>query len=163
MRSLRWRDTRGCDWPRMATSSLTVSSASLEQAEDPQPRLLAGRLEAGEQGGKGRRRRVGREAIFRHKDMFMSKARLAQGQNVGRRELACVPLTSKRRRQRHSLRLSTRRAACGLRSSHLTSRAKFSAARRSGLLRIRLSSSASRRQAPDGSAVRPRLSSSRRT
>ena len=25
--SLRWRDTRGCDWPRMATSSLTVSSA----------------------------------------------------------------------------------------------------------------------------------------
>ena len=26
--SLRWRETRGCDWPRMATSSLTVSSAS---------------------------------------------------------------------------------------------------------------------------------------
>ena len=27
-RSFKWRDTRGCDWPRMATSSLTVSSAS---------------------------------------------------------------------------------------------------------------------------------------
>ena len=26
--SRRWRETRGCDWPRMATSSLTVSSAT---------------------------------------------------------------------------------------------------------------------------------------
>ena len=26
--SRRWRETRGCDWPRMATSSLTVSSAA---------------------------------------------------------------------------------------------------------------------------------------
>ena len=30
--SFRWRDTRGCDWPRMATSSLTASSASASSA-----------------------------------------------------------------------------------------------------------------------------------
>ena len=39
--SFRWRETRGCDWPRMATSSLTVSSRLAEgtacAAASPRP------------------------------------------------------------------------------------------------------------------------------
>ena len=50
----------------------------VEQAKDAQPRLLARRLEAGEQGGKGERPR--RSAIFRHKHIFMSNVASAQAQ-----------------------------------------------------------------------------------
>ena len=49
----------------------------LEQAKDPEPRLLARRLEIGEQSGKGNRRR--RHARSRHKHIFMSKPTKAQG------------------------------------------------------------------------------------
>jgi hypothetical protein len=64
---------------------------------------------------------------------------------------------------RHSIKLSSNRAACGLSASHVISRAKPSASRRLGFVRMRLSSSASRRQAPGGSAATLRLSRSRRT
>ncbi len=49
----------------------------VEQAEDPQPRLLARRLETGEEGGKGQAMQ-GR-ALSRHKHIFMSKPFWTQG------------------------------------------------------------------------------------
>ena len=62
----------------------------------------------------------------------------------------------------YSARLSSSRAACGLRASQVIARAKLSASPRSGSVRMRASSSASLLQAT-GSAAMFRLSSSRRT
>ena len=51
----------------------------IEQAEDPQPRFLARRLEPGEEGRKGHCRIVGGNSVFRHKHIFMSNSSATQG------------------------------------------------------------------------------------
>ena len=54
----------------------------VEQAKNAQPRLFSGRFQAREQGRKRGGRDDGRVAVFRHKDMFISKAEAVQ--EVGR-------------------------------------------------------------------------------
>src|ERR1700686_3777714 len=54
---------------------------------------------------------------------------------------------------RHSAKLSSNRAAWGFNASQVTVRANRSARRRSGFARMRSSSSASRRQAPESAAA----------
>ena len=68
-RSLRWREMRGCDWPRMSVRSETDSSPSASSARMRRRVSSAAARRMPRASGNGRA--VAEEGRVRHKDIFM--------------------------------------------------------------------------------------------